>query len=271
MQVEEILDKLYGYVAEYGLSLIAAILIFVIGKWLAGVISRFMEKLLLRTKVEATLALFVRNITYVGIFVFVIIAALGKLGVETTSFIAVLGAAGLAVGLALQGSLANFAAGVILIVFKPFKVGDFIEAGGTVGTVKEIQIFNTILDHFDNRRVVVPNAKITGDNISNFSAIEKRRVDLVFGISYTDNIKTAKEVLEKVVKSDPRVLKDPAPVVAVSELGDSSVNLVCRPFCKPGDYWAVTFDTLENGKFELEKAGITIPFPQRDVHLYKEK
>ena len=269
--MEEILDKLYGYVAQYGLSLIAAVLIFIIGKWLAGVISRLMEKIMLKAKVEATLATFVKNITNAGILVFVVIAAIGKLGVETTSFIAVMGAAGLAVGLALQGSLANFAAGVLLIIFKPFKVGDFVEAGGTLGTVKDIQIFNTILDHFDNRRIVVPNAKITGDNITNFSAIEKRRVDLVFGISYTDNIKTAKEALGKVVKNDPRVLEDPAPVIAVSELGDSSVNLVCRPFVKPQDYWAVYFDTLENGKLELEKNGITIPFPQRDVHLYKEK
>jgi small conductance mechanosensitive channel len=203
--------------------------------------------------------------------VFVVIAALNKLGVQTTSFIAIIGAAGLAVGLALQGSLANFAAGVLLIIFKPFKVGDFIAAAGTLGTVKEIQIFNTVLDHFDNRRIVVPNAKLTGDNITNFSAIEKRRVDLVFGISYSDNIKKAKEALEKVVTSDSRVLKDPKPVIAVSELADSSVNLVCRPWVKPGDYWDVYFDTLEKGKMELENNGITIPFPQRDVHMYQEK
>ena len=269
--MQGVLDKVYTYAVTYGFNFLAAILIFVIGKWLARVVSNIIEKLMVRAKMEKTIASFVKHISYIGLLVFVIIAALSKIGIETTSLIAMIGAAGLAVGLALQGSLANFAAGILLIIFKPFKVGDFVEAGGTVGTVKEIQIFCTVLDHFDNRRIVVPNAKITGDNITNFSAIEKRRVDLVFGISYSDNIKVAKEALERVVNSDPRVLKDPKPVVAVSELGDSSVNLVCRPFVKPGDYWAVYFDTLENGKLELEKNGITIPFPQRDVHLYEEK
>ena len=269
--MQEMLDKVYVYLASYGLNVVAAILIFVIGRWLARLISRLIEKLMVRAKAEKTLASFVKHITYIGLLVFVIIATLNKLGVETTSLIAIIGAAGLAVGLALQGSLANFAAGIMLIVFKPFEVGDFIEAGGTLGTVEEVQIFNTILNHPDNRRIIVPNSKITGDNITNFSAIDKRRIDLVFGISYSDDIKKAKEALEKVVFSDPRVLKDPKPVIAVSELGDSSVNLVCRPWVKPADYWAVTFDTLEKGKAELEKNGITIPFPQRDVHMYQEK
>jgi len=269
--MQEMWDKIYTYLITYGFNLLAAILIFLIGKWLARVVSNIIEKLMVRAKMEKTIASFVKHISYIGLLIFVIIAALSKVGIETTSLIAMIGAAGLAVGLALQGSLANFAAGILLIIFKPFKVGDFVEAGGTVGTVKEIQIFCTVLDHFDNRRIVVPNAKITGDNITNFSAIEKRRIDLVFGISYSDNIKVAKEALERVVNSDPRVLKDPKPVIAVSELGDSSVNLVCRPFVKPTDYWAVYFDTLEKGKLELEKNGITIPFPQRDVHLYQEK
>ena len=181
--MEEVLNNLYGYLTQYGLSFLAAILIFVIGKWVAGVVSRFIESMMLKAKVDPTLAGFVKNISNAGLLVFVIIAALNKLGVQTTSFIAVLGAAGLAVGLALQGSLANFAAGVMLILFKPFKVGEFIEAGGALGTVKEIQIFNTILSAPDNRKIVVPNSKITGDNISNFSGIENRRIDLVFGIS----------------------------------------------------------------------------------------
>ncbi|MCK5288900.1 MAG: mechanosensitive ion channel [Candidatus Omnitrophica bacterium] len=265
------LDKIVEYIIQYGLSLVAAIIIFIIGKLVARLIARIIEKLMVKAKVEKTLASFIKNIVYFGLMVFVVIAALNKLGVQTTSLIAIIGAAGLAIGLALQGSLANFAAGIILIIFKPFKVGDFIEAGGTIGTVEEIQIFNTILNHIDNRKIIIPNSKITGDNISNFSAIKKRRVDLVFGISYNDNIKTAKEALEKVISFDSRVLKDPKPVIAVSELGDSSVNLVCRPWVKPQDYWAVYFDTLENGKLELEKNGITIPFPQSDVHLYKEK
>ena len=269
--MQETWEKIYTYLITYGFNLLAAILIFVVGKWLARLVSNIIEKLMIKANTEKTLASFVKHISYFGFLVFVIIAALSKVGIETTSLIAVIGAAGLAVGLALQGSLANFAAGILLILFKPFKVGDFVEAGGTVGTVKEIQIFCTVLDHFDNRRIVIPNAKITGDNITNFSAIEKRRIDLVFGISYSDNIKVAKETLERVVVADSRVLKDPKPVIAVSELGDSSVNLVCRPWVKPGDYWAVYFDTLEKGKLELEKNGITIPFPQRDVHLYQEK
>ncbi|MFA4992020.1 MAG: mechanosensitive ion channel domain-containing protein, partial [Candidatus Omnitrophota bacterium] len=162
-------------------------------------------------------------------------------------------------------------AGVMLIIFKPFKVGDFIEAAGKMGTVVEIQMFNTIIDHPDNRRMIVPNSKVTGDIVTNFSDLQKRRVDLVFGISYGDDMKKAKEALEKVCAEDARIFKDPKPTVAVSELGESSVNLVCRPYVKPSDYWAVYFDTVERGKLALEKAGCTIPFPQSDVHLYQVK
>ena len=248
MQKQEILDKVYEFAITYGISLMAAILIFIIGKWAAKVLSRFVEKLMDKAKVEKTLASFVSHIVYFGLMVVVVIAALNKLGIQTTSFIAIIGAAGLAVGLALQGSLSNFAAGVLLVIFKPFKVGDFIEAGGVMGTVQEVQIFNTVLNAPDNRRIIVPNAQVTGTSITNFSDIKNRRIDLIFGISYSDSMKKAKEVLLEVVKSDPRILKDPAPVVAVSELGDSSVNLVCRPWVKPGDYWAVYFDVLEKGK-----------------------
>jgi len=271
MDVQEMGTKIYDFAITYGISLIAAILIFLIGRWAAGVVSRFIERIMIKGKAEKTLASFVRNISYVAIMVFVVIAALNKLGVETTSMVAVIGAAGLAVGLALQGSLANFAAGVMLIIFKPFKAGDFIQAGGELGSVSEIQIFNTILNAPDNRRIIVPNSKVTGDNITNFTGIQNRRIDLVFGISYEDDMKKAKDALMKVLASDERVLKDPAPLVAVSELADSSVNLVCRPWVKPGDYWAVYFDTTEKGKVALEKEGITIPFPQRDVHVYEEK
>jgi len=269
--MEETLNKIYEYIATYGLNVIAAALIFFIGKWLAGFVANLLEKMMSKTKLDATLVSFVKHISYVGLLVFVVIASLGKLGVQTTSFIAVIGAAGLAVGLSLQGSLANFAAGVLLIIFKPFKVGDFIEGAGVVGTVKEVQIFVTIISTPDNKKVIIPNAKMTGDNITNFSAIDQRRVDMVFGISYNDDIRKAKEVLLGIVKADDRVLDDPEPVVAVSELGDSSVNLVCRPWVKPENYWVVYFDTLEKGKIELEAAGITIPFPQTDVHLFKEE
>lgn len=269
--MEEALNKLLFYVEQYGLSILAAIIIFLVGKWIARVLANLVEKLMLRAQVEKTLANFSKNIIYVGLLLFVIIAALSKLGVQTTPFVAVIGAAGLAIGFALQGSLSSFAAGVLIILFKPFKVGDFIQAGGTMGTVQEIQIFTTVLSGPDNRKEIVPNSQITSGNITNFSAIEKRRVDLVFSISYSDNIKTAKEVLEGLASSDPRVLKDPKPLIAVSELGESSVNLVCRPWVKPTDYWSVYFDMLEKGKMELEKKGITIPFPQRDIHMYQEK
>ncbi|MBN3041129.1 MAG: mechanosensitive ion channel [Candidatus Omnitrophica bacterium] len=269
--MEKIIDKLYEYFLTYGINIIAAILIFVVGKWIARILSGLIEKVLIKANVDKSLAAFSKHMTYVGLLVFVIIAALNKIGIQTTSFIAILGAAGLAVGLALQGSLANFAAGVMLIIFKPFKTGDFITAAGTMGSVVEIQLFNTVLNHPDNRRIVIPNAQITGGIISNFSDIEKRRVDLIFGISYEDDIKTAKDALLRVVENDQRILKDPKPVIAVSELGNSSVNLVCRPWVKPGDYWDVYFDILEKGKIELEKNGITIPFPQTDVHLYQEK
>lgn len=268
---KETINRVYEYMMTNGMDIIFAIIIYVVGRWLAGVVSRFVERVMLKGKADKTLASFIRSITYVAITAFVIIAALNKLGVETTSMVAVIGAAGLAIGLALQGSLANLAAGVILIIFKPFKAGDVIEAGGTLGIVQEIQIFNTILNSPDNRKIIVPNAKITGDNITNITGIEKRRVDLIFGISYSDDVKVAKDALLKLVTADSRVLPDPAPVIAVSELADSSVNLVCRPWVKPTDYWGVYYDTMENGKVELEKNGITIPFPQRDVHMYEEK
>jgi len=271
MEWEIVLEKIQTFLVTYGPGFIGAILILIIGKWVAGIVARLTEKLMLKSKVEKTLASFTRNIVNAALLVFVVIAALNKLGMQTTSFIAVIGAAGLAIGLALQGSLSNFAAGVMLIIFKPFKVGDFIIAGGTMGSVVEIGIFTTTLNAPDNRKEIVPNSKVTGDNITNFSDIKNRRIDLVFGISYNDDMKKAKDILMKVVTSDPRVLKDPKPVVAVSELGDSSGNLVCRPWVKPTDYWDVYFATVENGKAELEKAGITIPFPQRDVHLYEEK
>ncbi len=269
--MENIVSKFYEYLLTYGMNILAAVIIFIAGRFAAGLASKLIEKLMLKTKVEKTIASFVKHIIYFGILLFVIVAALNKLGVQTTSLIAMIGAAGLAVGLALQGSLANFAAGIVLIVFKPFKVGDFIEASGVAGFVEELQIFNTVLNTLDNQKVIVPNAKVTGDNIINFTGNKKRRIDLVFGISYGDNIKTAREALERAVSSHPGVLKDPRPTVVVSELADSSVNLICRPWIKSKDYWDIYFELIEKGKLELEKAGITIPFPQRDVHLYQEK
>lgn len=269
MEMEEITTKIMDVVIPMGVKILLAIAIYIIGKWIAGVAARLIEKVLLKSKVDVTLAKFSKNIIYALFMIFVVIAALNKLGVNTTSAVAIIGAAGLAIGMALQGSLANFAAGVMIILFKPYKIGDFVEGGGTMGTVHEIQIFNTLLNSPDNRRIIVPNSKMTGDNITNFSDIERRRIDMVFGISYEDDMKKAKEILLNLLKSDERVLKDPAPLVAVSELGDSSVNLVCRPWVKPADYWGVYYDITEKGKVELEKNGLSIPFPQRDLHIYQ--
>jgi small conductance mechanosensitive channel len=268
--MEEFLQRLPEYLMTYGLRIIAAVVIFLVGRWIARLVSRLVEKLLVKSNVEPTLASFFRKLCFFLILAFVIIAAIDKIGIQTTSLVAVIGAAGLAIGFALQGSLSNFAAGVMILIFKPFKVGDFVEVAGTLGGVEDVGIFNTILNHPDNRRIIVPNSQITADKITNFTAIDKRRVDMVFGISYDDDIRKAKDILTALVGSDPRVLKDPAPLVAVSELGDSSVNLVVRPWTKPADYWGVYFDTLEKGKTELEKAGLSIPFPQRDVHMYQE-
>ena len=268
--MHDFLAKLPDYLVTYGLKIIAAVLIFIVGRWVAKLVSRLVHKIMVRANMETALAKFVKNVSYFLILAFVIVAAIDKLGIQTTSLVAVIGAAGLAIGFALQGSLSNFAAGVMILIFKPFRAGDFVEIAGTLGAVQEVGIFNTVLNHPDNRRIIVPNSQVTSGKITNFTAIDKRRVDMTFGISYDDDIKRAKDILMGLVTSDSRVLKDPAPVVAVSELGDSSVNLVVRPWTKPTDYWDVFFDTMEKGKIELEKAGLTIPYPQRDIHMFQE-
>jgi small conductance mechanosensitive channel len=264
---QEILRRIYGYLAEYGLSIIGAIVIFLVGRWVARKVSDLAAKAMLRAKMDETLVRFIKDLAYVGMLVFVIIAALARIGVQTASFIAVLGAAGLAVGLALQGSLANFASGVLMLIFKPMHVGDFVEAGGAKGTVKEIGIFTTVLSSPDNVRIIVPNAQVMGGNISNYTVNGTRRVDMVFGISYEDDLKKAQSVIEKVLAGDERILPEPAPVVAVSALADSSVNFVVRPWVKCTDYWPTYFDLTAKIKLALEDNGLTIPFPQRDVHI----
>ncbi|MGD9331048.1 MAG: mechanosensitive ion channel, partial [Desulfobacterales bacterium] len=219
---------------------------------------------------DPTLQTFVGNMVYYALLTFVILAALSQIGIQTTSFIAVIGAAGLAVGLALQGSLANFAAGFLLIMFRPFKVGDFIEGAGVMGTVESLQIFTTQLRTPDNKKIIIPNASLTGDNIVNWSATGTRRVDMVFGIGYDDDIDRAKQVINEIIAADERILKDPKPQVAVSELADSSVNFVARPWVKTGDYWSVFFDTTEAVKKRFDAEGISIPYPQSDVHVYQQ-
>jgi len=267
MDFQAIMTSIVDYLSKFGLNIIAAIIIFIIGKWVAKILSKAAEKMLIKSKVDVTLAKFTRQLTYFALLILIVIAALAKLGFPTTQFTVAIGAAGLAIAFALQGSLANFAAGIFLIVFKPFKVGDFIEIAGKVGIVEEIQMLTTVINTPDNTKVVVPNGKITSDNILNFTVNGNRRVDLAIGVSYGDDIKKAKDVMIDVLKSDQRILSDPEPQVAVSELADSSVNFVVRPWCKAADYWAVYFDTTENVKNALDDNGISIPFPQTDVHL----
>lgn len=250
----------------YGQKIVIAVLIFVIGKWAAKFISSATAKILRKGSVDETLTIFLKDIAYYVLLVVVVIAALNQLGFETTSLVAVLATAGLAIGLALKDSLSNFASGVMLILFRPFKVGDFVEAGGTSGVVEIISIFNTKFKTGDNKQVIVPNASILGGNITNYSAKETRRIDLVFGVSYNDDIKKVKEVLQDIVDSDSRILKDPAVKIAVSELADSSVNFVVRPWVNSADYWDVYFDMQEKVKMRFDAAGISIPFPQMDVH-----
>jgi small conductance mechanosensitive channel len=265
--MEEVLNRLYGYLTTYGLNIIAAIAILVIGRWLAKLLSKLLARLMTKAKVDDTLVRFVAHLAYIALFAFVIIATLEKIGIKTASAVVVFGAAGLAIGLALQGSLSNFASGVLMMIFKPVKVGDFVEVGGAKGTVKAIQIFKTVLDSPDNVRIIVPNSRVTGGNINNYTVNGTRRVDMTVGVSYEDDLKKARGVIEGILARDERILKDPAPVVAVSELGDSSVNFVVRPWVKAADYWAVYFDTTERVKTELDGNGITIPFPQRDIHV----
>ena len=267
--MENITDKIMEWGALYGTKVIGAIAILIIGRIVVGFLTRFVRRMMQKSNTEETLRKFVVSLTKIVLMIFVVLAALNTLGVQTTSFVAIIGAAGLAIGFALQGSLSNFAAGVMLIIFRPFRAGDFVEAGGATGVVEAIQIFNTIMRTPDNKKVIIPNGKITGDNIINYSAKENRRIDLVFGIGYGDDIKLAKETLEQIIAGDPRVLKDPAPVVAVSELADSSVNFVVRPWVKTADYWNVYFDITEKVKLTFDEKGISIPFPQQDVHLHQ--
>ena len=271
MDASSLLDKVYELLTVYGIRVLAAVAIFIVGRWVAKGIANLIKKMMTKSNTDETLVKFVGSLSYIALLAFVIIAALNQLGIQTTSFIAVLGAAGLAIGLALQGSLGNFAAGVLMIIFKPFKVGDFIEGAGVAGTVEEIQIFTTQLKTPDNKTIIVPNAKMTGDNITNYTMKGTRRVDFVFGIGYEDDIDKARKVIEGIIAEDNRVLKDPAPMVALSELADSSVNFVARAWTSADDYWGFYFDTTERVKKQFDAEGISIPYPQRDVHVYEHK
>jgi small conductance mechanosensitive channel len=269
--MEDTLHRIYALVTLYGIKVIAAIAIFIIGRWVAIGFRSVTKGVLNKRNVDPTIVGFAGNLLYMALIAFVVIAALGQLGIQTTSFIAILGAAGLAIGLALQGSLANFASGFLMIIFKPFKVGDYVEAAGVAGTVEVIHIFTTTLKTPDNKTVIVPNANITGGNIVNWTLKGTRRVDMVFGIGYQDDIDKAKQIMADVLAKDDRILKDPPILIALSELGDSSVNFVVRPWVSIDDYWGVYFDAMENIKKAFDAAGISIPYPQRDVHLYEHK
>ena len=258
-----------SFLTEFGLRLVGALAFLFVGRLIARWISNVVKRSLRRSGADATLTPFVGNVVYAGLLAGIFVAAAGMVGINAGSFIAIIGAAGLAVALAFQGTLSNFAAGIMLLTFRPFKVGDFVDAGGTAGTVKEIGVFMTTLATPDNVKIIVPNADISGSTIKNFSANETRRIDLVVGVGYDDDLNLAISTIQRVLVADERVLEDPAPQVAVSEMADSSMNLVVRPWVNAPDYWATRFDLTKALKEELEAAGCSIPYPQRDVHLFQ--
>lgn len=263
------LEKIQPLILVYGWKFIAALFIFVIGKWLSRKITNVFIKLLKSRKVDKTLVRFLEGIVYYALLVSVLIAAAGQLGIKTTSFLAILGAASLAIGLALKDSLANFSSGIMLILFRPFQVGDFVVIGGESGTVQAISIFSTILNTGDNQKKIIPNGSISNATITNVTANPTRRIDLVIGIGYDDDIRKAKETLQEIVAGEERVLPAPAPLIAVSELAASSVNLVVRPWVKTEDYWAVYFALTEKIKLTFDEKNISFPYPQQDVHMHQ--
>jgi small conductance mechanosensitive channel len=266
---EDMTKYLDDYMLPFAINLAMAIVIYVIGKVVVKILVSAFGKLLAKSKYDEMLINFLKSIVNAVLMLFVIIAALNELGINTTSLAAILAAAGLAIGLSLQSSLQNFAAGVMLLVFRPFKKGDFVDAGGVAGSIKSIGVFSTIMNTPDNKEIIVPNGNIYGGNIINFSAKDTRRVDMTFGIGYGDDLLLAKKLLEEMVAADERILAEPAALVAVSELGDSSVNFVVRPWVNSADYWSVMFDFTEKVKLRFDSEGISIPFPQMDVHLHK--
>jgi small conductance mechanosensitive channel len=255
-------------ITDWAINIILALLIYVVGKWVARRVTAFCKKLLERAEMDVTLVNFLSNVVFAVLMVAVILAALDTVGIPVTSLMAIVGAAGLAVGLALKDSLGNFAAGVMLVLFRPFKAGDFVEVAGVAGSVQSIRIFSTVLTTPDNKEIIIPNSQISADTITNFSANDTRRVDLVFGVSYDDDLKVAREVLTRICADHPLILAEPATNIFVLNLGDNSVDFAVRPWVNSGDYWKVYGDLLEQGKNELEKAGCSIPYPQRDMHVH---
>ena len=267
--MESAVQSVGDFILFYGLKILIAVAIFIVGKMVAKWLSNSVEKMLKKKEMDVAIQHFVSALAYYAGLAFVIIAALGQLGIHTASFVAVIGAAGLAIGLALQGSLANFAAGVLILIFKPYRVGDFVEVAGVSGSVAKVLVFTTELNTGDNKRVIIPNGQAMGGTITNYSTNDIRRVDLVMGIGYDDDIDKAKKVLEEVLAADERVLKEPEPNIAVVELADSSVNFVVRPWVNKEDYWGVYFDLTECVKKRFDQEGISIPYPQSDVHMHQ--
>ncbi len=265
---DNILELLRTTGLEFGINLVTAIAIFYIGRIVVRLLTRGLRKIMQAQEIDKTLESFVCNLARMVLLTFVIIASVSALGIQTTSFIAVIGAAGLAIGLALQGSLSNFASGVLIVMFRPYKVGDWVEAAGVAGTIVEVQILTTVFKTGDNKSIIVPNGQVMNSVIINYSANDQRRVDMVVGVSYDDDLDRVRATLEDLIAADDRILDDPACTIAVAELADSSVNFVVRPWVKSGDYWGVKFDLTEAIKKRFDKEGIAFPFPQQDVHLY---
>ncbi len=267
--VESVLDAAMVFVQEHAFQLVYAIVVLIIGFWLASIVAKITVRSLEKRNVDASLKHFLRSFIKVSLRIMVIITVASMVGIATTSFIAVLGAAGLAIGFALQGSLANFAGGVLILLLKPFKVGEFISASGTDGTVEKIDIFYTTIKTTDNVTIIIPNAQLSNNSVTNFSRKKTRRINIVFGVSYTDDIKKVQEILLDILHADERILKDPEPFARVSELADSSVNFNVRAWTSSDDFWAVRFDLIETVKLRFDKEGISIPFPQMDVYVKK--
>lgn len=269
--MNEIISVIKLNIYSFAPKLLAAIVVIIIGRWLAIKLSKVIAGLMKKSKADDSIVGFMESIAYYSLLIIVLIAAAGQLGIKTTSFLAILGAAGLAIGLALKDSLSNFSAGVMIVIFKPFKVGDVVDIGGTVGKVTEITIFSTILTSGDNQKFIVPNSSVMSTTITNITANPTRRIDMIVGIGYDDDIKKAKDILLRLTQEDDRILKDPEPTIAVGELADSSINFVFRPWVKTEDYWVVKFDLTEKIKLTFDQEGISIPYPQRDIHLFENK
>ncbi|MGI1943613.1 mechanosensitive ion channel family protein [Shewanella glacialipiscicola] len=265
--LEGLLKQAPDLLITYGLKILFALIIFFVGKYFAGIAQRLVRKLLNSRKVDPTVVSFVANLTWAIVFVFAVIATLGQIGVQTASLVAVIGAAGLAIGLSLQGSLSNFASGVLMVLFRPCRVGDYIEAAGIAGTVQEITIFSTKLLTPDNKLITAPNSSIMDGTITNYSAMDTRRIDLVIGVSYSADIALTKQIFQNILDNNQYVLKNPAYTIGLSELASSSINFVVRPWVAKADYWTARFQLLEQIKNELDAANIGIPFPQMDIHV----